>query len=41
LIHEYGEVKIDRIGLIAFTRIPELVGILDPLIPPIDGDLIE
>jgi uncharacterized protein with HEPN domain len=39
LIHEYGEVRVDRIWLIVSTRIPELVGILDPLIPPIDGDL--
>ena len=36
LIHEYGEVKLDRVWLIASQRIPDLVGILDSLIPPID-----
>lgn len=36
LIHEYGEVKLDRVWLIAATRIPEPVGLLDLLIPPVD-----
>ncbi len=38
LIHQYGEVKLDRVWSIAFSSIPELVGLLDPLIPPIDDD---
>jgi uncharacterized protein with HEPN domain len=38
LIHEYGEVKLDRLWVIATTRVPELVGLLDPLIPPIDDE---
>jgi uncharacterized protein with HEPN domain len=37
LIHDYGEVKLDRLWLIASQRIPELVGILDSLIPPNDS----
>jgi len=36
LIHDYGEVKLDRLWLIASQSIPELVILLGPLIPPID-----
>jgi uncharacterized protein with HEPN domain len=36
LAHEYGEIKIDRIWLIATTNVVELIRLLDPLIPPID-----
>jgi len=36
LIHDYGEVRLDRLWLIASQRIPELVSLLDLLIPPID-----
>jgi len=36
LIHEYGEVKADRVWEIATTNIGELIDLLDPLIPPID-----
>ena len=38
LIHDYGEVKLDRVWLIVSTRIPELVGLFDPLIPPLNND---
>jgi uncharacterized protein with HEPN domain len=34
LVHEYSEVKIEIIWLAATRRIPELIGLLDPLIPP-------
>jgi uncharacterized protein with HEPN domain len=36
LAREYGEIKIDRIWLIATTNVVELIRLLDPLIPPID-----
>jgi uncharacterized protein with HEPN domain len=37
LIHEYGEVKLDRLWLIATTHMPALVDQLEPLIPPVPG----
>ena len=33
LIHEYGEVKNERIWVVAMERIPELVALLKPLLP--------
>lgn len=33
LIHEYGEVKNERIWAVATERIPELVALLKPLMP--------
>jgi uncharacterized protein with HEPN domain len=33
LAHEYGEIKKERIWLVATQRIPELIGILEPLLP--------
>ena len=33
LIHEYGEVKIERIWIVATEKIPELVVSLKPLLP--------
>jgi uncharacterized protein with HEPN domain len=33
LIHEYGEIKHERIWAVATQRIPELIRLLDPLIP--------
>ncbi|HEX9654404.1 MAG TPA: HepT-like ribonuclease domain-containing protein [bacterium] len=33
LAHEYGEVLLERIWLVATERIPELLKMLDPLIP--------
>lgn len=38
LIHDYGEVRQDRVWLIATTSIPDLIRFLDPLIPPIEHD---
>jgi len=38
LIHEYGEVKLDRLWLIATTDVPALIDQLQPLIPPIHGE---
>ena len=34
LAHEYGEVLSERIWLVAAKYLPELVRLLDPLIPP-------
>lgn len=36
LARDYGEIKQDRIWLVATKRIPELVAQLRPLMPPID-----
>ena len=33
LIHEYGEVKNERIWVVATERIPELIALLKPLLP--------
>lgn len=33
LAHEYGEVLLERIWIVATERIPELIRLLDPLIP--------
>ena len=38
LIHEYGEVKLDRVWLIASTYVPALVDQLQSLIPPVPGE---
>ena len=35
LAHEYGEIKQERIWLVATTQIPELVRSLKPLLPPL------
>ncbi len=32
LAHEYGEVKIDRVWLVAASNIPELIRFLEPLL---------
>ncbi len=34
LAHEYGEILVERIWLVATERIPELIRLLVPLIPP-------
>ncbi|HXW69817.1 MAG TPA: DUF86 domain-containing protein [Dissulfurispiraceae bacterium] len=40
LIHEYGEIRHERLWAVATQRIPELLRILDPLIPaPPKGEL--
>lgn len=33
LAHEYGEILVERIWRVAIERLPELVRLLDPLIP--------
>ncbi len=38
LAHEYGEILIERIWRVASERLPELVRLLDPLIPPPPGE---
>ncbi len=38
--HEYGEILVERIWRVASQRIPELIRLLDPLIPePPDQDI--
>jgi uncharacterized protein with HEPN domain len=39
LAHEYGEIKQERIWLVATTHIPELVRLLKPLLPPLSERL--
>jgi Uncharacterized conserved protein len=34
LVHEYGEIKHERIWIVATKRIPELIEFLQPLLPP-------
>jgi uncharacterized protein with HEPN domain len=34
LAHEYGEVLVERVWLVATERIPELIRLLEPLVPP-------
>jgi uncharacterized protein with HEPN domain len=39
IAHQYGEIQMERIWLVATRRLPELVALLEPLIPPIaDGE---
>ena len=38
LAHEYGDVKLERIWVIATERVPELAATLEPLIPPVPDD---
>lgn len=35
LAHEYGEIKLELIRRVATERVPELIGLLEPLIPPL------
>ena len=37
LAHEYGEINQDRIWLVAIRRIPELIDLPEPLLPPPPG----
>jgi uncharacterized protein with HEPN domain len=34
IAHEYGDVILDRIWVVATQRIPELIALLEPLVPP-------
>jgi len=38
IAHEYGDIKLEWIWLVATERIPELIGVLEPLIPPPEED---
>jgi uncharacterized protein with HEPN domain len=38
LIHEYGEVRQERVWLVAAEKIPELVAALTPLLPALPED---
>ncbi|MBW2307944.1 MAG: DUF86 domain-containing protein [Deltaproteobacteria bacterium] len=38
LIHEYGEIEHDLIWRVAAFHIPELIALLEPLIPPLPTD---
>ena len=35
LAHEYGEIRQERLWLVASKRIPELIKLLSPLLPPL------
>jgi uncharacterized protein with HEPN domain len=35
IAHDYGEIKQDRIWMVATNRIPELISRLEPLLPPV------
>jgi uncharacterized protein with HEPN domain len=35
LAHEYGEIRHERIWLVATRRIPELIRLLEPLVPDV------
>jgi uncharacterized protein with HEPN domain len=39
LAHEYGEIKQERIWIVATTHIPELARLLKPLLPPLPDKL--
>jgi uncharacterized protein with HEPN domain len=41
LAHEYGEIKQDRMWLVATIHIPELITKLEPLLPPLPTDIKE
>jgi uncharacterized protein with HEPN domain len=38
LAHQYGEIKHDRIWRVATVHIPELIGLLEPLVPAFDQE---
>ena len=35
IAHEYGDIKLEWVWLVATQRVPELIGLLQPLIPPV------
>jgi len=41
LAHEYGEIKQDRMWLVATIHIPDLIAKLEPLLPPLPTDIKE
>jgi uncharacterized protein with HEPN domain len=38
IAHEYGDIILDEIWTIVMNRIPELIAVLEPLIPPPPDD---
>jgi uncharacterized protein with HEPN domain len=38
LAHEYGDIKLERMWLVATERIPALIALLEPLLPPVPAD---
>lgn len=36
--HEYGEIKLEWVWQVATERVPELIGLLESLIPPVPKD---
>lgn len=38
IAHEYGEIKQERVWIVAAERIPELVRQLEPLLPPLPAE---
>ena len=35
LTHEYGRIDLNRLWVVASERVPELLGLIEPLIPPL------
>jgi uncharacterized protein with HEPN domain len=38
LIHDYNQVDLDLVWTVAGDRLPELVAVLEPLVPPPGAD---
>jgi uncharacterized protein with HEPN domain len=38
IAHEYGEIIVDRLWVVATQHIPELIALLEPLIPPVQQE---
>ena len=41
LAHEYGEILADRMWRVVTVHVPDLIGIIGPLLPPVPGDADE
>jgi uncharacterized protein with HEPN domain len=41
LAHEYGEIKQDRMWVVATVNVPELIGQLEAMIPPLPPEIHE
>ncbi|MCR4318859.1 MAG: DUF86 domain-containing protein [Candidatus Brocadiaceae bacterium] len=41
IVHEYGEIKQDRIWALAEKRIPELIELIKPLLPSLPPEIAE
>lgn len=39
LAHDYGDIKQDRIFLVASVHLPELIEAIEPLLPPVPPDV--